>query len=62
MKIGYVRVSKLEQHDPLQVDALSEVGCEKWLLDKIRFHQFNICIYILVDLTREARRLTSTYK
>jgi hypothetical protein len=60
MKIGYVRVSKQEQHEALQVDALSEVGCEKWFLDKIRFHQFKICIYSLLDLTREARRLTST--
>ena len=35
MKIGYVRVSKQEQHEALQVDALREAGCEKWLLDTI---------------------------
>lgn len=34
MKIGYVRVSKREQHEALQIDALKEVGCEKWFLDK----------------------------
>ncbi len=35
MKIGYVRVSKQEQHEVLQIDALKEVGCEKWFIDKI---------------------------
>ncbi len=35
MKIGYVRVSKQEQHEALQIDALKEAGCEKRLLDKI---------------------------
>ena len=35
MKIGYVRVSKQEQHEALQIDALKETGCEKWFLDKI---------------------------
>jgi hypothetical protein len=35
MKIGYVRVSKQEQPEALQVDALKEAGCEKWFLDKI---------------------------
>ena len=34
MKIGYVRVSKQEQHEMLQIDALKEAGCEKWFLDK----------------------------
>ena len=34
MKIGYVRVSKQEQHEALQIDALQEAGCEKWFLDK----------------------------
>jgi DNA invertase Pin-like site-specific DNA recombinase len=29
MKIGYVRVSKQEQHE-----ALKEAGCEKWFIDK----------------------------
>jgi DNA invertase Pin-like site-specific DNA recombinase len=35
MKIGNVRVSKQEQHEALQIDALKEAGCEKWFLDKI---------------------------
>ena len=35
MKIGYVRVSKQEQHEALQIDALKEAGCEKWFIDKI---------------------------
>ena len=35
MKIGFVRVSKQEQHEALQIDALKEAGCEKWFLDKI---------------------------
>src|SRR5258706_15772586 len=35
MKIGYVRVSKQEQNEALQVDALKEAGCEKWFVDKI---------------------------
>ena len=35
MKIGYVRVSKHEQHEALQIDALKEAGCEKWFVDKV---------------------------
>ena len=35
MKIGYVRVSKQEQHEALQIDAFKEAGCEKWFLDKM---------------------------
>ena len=35
MKIGYVRVSKQEQHEALQIDALKKAGCEKWFVDKI---------------------------
>jgi len=35
MKIGYVRVSKQEQHEALQIDSLQEAGCEKWFLDTI---------------------------
>ena len=29
MKIGYMYVSKYEQHEALQIDALKEAGCEK---------------------------------
>lgn len=35
MKIGYVRVSKQEQNEALQIDALKEAGCEKWFVDKM---------------------------
>jgi DNA invertase Pin-like site-specific DNA recombinase len=35
MKIGYVRVSKQEQHEALQIDALKEARCDKWFLDKM---------------------------
>ena len=34
MKIGYIRVSKQEQNEALQVDALKEAGCEKFFTDK----------------------------
>lgn len=35
MKIGCIRVSKQEQHEALQLDALKEAGCEKFFLDKM---------------------------
>jgi DNA invertase Pin-like site-specific DNA recombinase len=35
MKIGYIRVSKQEQNEALQRDALKEAGCEKYFSDKI---------------------------
>jgi DNA invertase Pin-like site-specific DNA recombinase len=35
MKIGYVRVSKHEQNEALQIYALKEASCEKWIVDKI---------------------------
>lgn len=35
IKIGYVRVSKQEQHEALQIDALKEAGCDKWFMDKM---------------------------
>uniref|UniRef100_UPI00273A87E2 recombinase family protein n=1 Tax=Emticicia oligotrophica TaxID=312279 RepID=UPI00273A87E2 len=35
MKIGYVRVSKEEQNEQLQIDALKKYGCEKILQEKI---------------------------
>ncbi len=31
MKIGYIRVSKQEQNEALQVDALQAAGCENCL-------------------------------
>jgi DNA invertase Pin-like site-specific DNA recombinase len=35
MKIGYVRVSKEEQHEQLQVDALKKYGCDKIYEEKV---------------------------
>src|SRR5438067_461399 len=35
MKIGYVRVSKQEQNEELQIDALKAAGCDKWFVDTI---------------------------
>ncbi len=40
MKIGYVRVSKHEQSEDLQIDALKKAGCEKWFTDKITGSKF----------------------
>ena len=34
MKVGYVRVSTIEQHEERQVISLKEVGCEKVFIDK----------------------------
>src|SRR5579859_3355763 len=34
MKVGYIRVSKHEQHEALQLDALEQAGCEKLFMDK----------------------------
>ncbi len=35
MKVGYIRVSKHEQNEALQRDALKEAGCEKYFSDKM---------------------------
>ncbi len=35
MKIGYVRVSKEEQNEQLQIDALKKYGCNKIFQEKI---------------------------
>src|SRR5260221_10503180 len=34
MKIGYVRVSKQEQHETVQIDALKQAGCVTWVGEK----------------------------
>lgn len=40
MKIGYIRVSKQEQNEALQRDALKDAGCEKDFSDKITGSKF----------------------
>ena len=35
MKIGYARVSTLDQNPDLQMDALEKAGCERILVDKV---------------------------
>lgn len=35
MKVGYIRVSTVEQNEGLQYDALLAAGCEKFFTDKI---------------------------
>jgi len=40
MKIGYIRVSKQEQNEALQRDALKEAGCKKYFNDKITGSKF----------------------
>lgn len=35
MKIGYVRVSKEEQNEHLQTDALTKFGCERIFIEKV---------------------------
>ena len=35
MKIGYARVSRIDQNEDLQIDALKKHGCEKIYVDKI---------------------------
>ena len=36
MKIGYARVSTLEQNLDLQIDALKKSGCKKIITDEVR--------------------------
>ncbi len=40
MKVGYIRVSKQEQNEALQRDALKEADCEKFFNDKITGSKF----------------------
>ncbi len=40
MKVGYIRVSKQEQNEALQRDALKEAGCEKYFSDKVTGAKF----------------------
>jgi DNA invertase Pin-like site-specific DNA recombinase len=40
MKIGYLRVSKQEQNEALQRDALQEAECEKYFSDKMNGAKF----------------------
>jgi DNA invertase Pin-like site-specific DNA recombinase len=40
MNVGYTRVSKQEQNEALQRDALKEARCEKYFGDKITGSKF----------------------
>ena len=40
MKIGYIRVSKQEQNEALQRDALKEAGCDKYFSDRMTGAKF----------------------
>jgi DNA invertase Pin-like site-specific DNA recombinase len=40
MRVGYVRVSKHEQNEDLQIDALQAAHCEKLFVDKISGSKF----------------------
>jgi DNA invertase Pin-like site-specific DNA recombinase len=40
MKIGYIRISKHEQNEALQRDALEEAGCEKYFSDVMTGSKF----------------------
>jgi len=40
MKIGYIRVSKQQQNEALQIDALRNAGCEKLFTDKMTGSKF----------------------
>src|SRR5260370_13539272 len=35
MKVGCVRVTKQEEHEAVQIDALKEARCEKWFVEKM---------------------------
>ena len=51
MYIGYVRVSKQEQNEALQIDTLKKAGCKKWFLDKITGSKFGLCCKKKADLS-----------
>ena len=35
MKVGYVRVSTVEQNEERQIEGLSKYGIEKWYTEKV---------------------------
>jgi DNA invertase Pin-like site-specific DNA recombinase len=51
MKIGYVRVSKQEQHETLQIDALKEAGCDKWFIELLKGLQERGIEFISLDVS-----------
>ena len=43
MKIGYVRVSTVDQNEARQVEALKKYGIEKWYSEKVK-NRYNTLI------------------
>ena len=63
MKVGYIRVSKHEQNEALQRDALQEAGCGKYFSDKMTRSTFerkgleDLLAFVRLDDTVIVRKL-----
>ena len=45
MKIGYVRVSTVEQNEARQIEAMKADGVEKIYMDKKSGKDYNVCVF-----------------